>query len=276
MTGTQRAARPRPAIGVAADGHDQPGQQGPVVVLAYAYSGAVRIQRLLSDTGVLACTAGTGLLPACDQAAAAWRQVDRRDGPLSSLAIASIRALAGGMISVILAGAGRPRWCEIAFSPPSAAETFAQLYPGTKFVCLHRRCPDVIRAGVQANPWGLAGTSLARFTAAYPGSTAAAMAAYWAECTGPLLRFEEAHPAACYRLRYEDLADHPDQEARKLFAFLGLDPAISFPGPGATLPPGEQTRADLAEARVPAGHLSPELTERVNDLQARLKYPPLA
>ncbi len=249
----------------------RPGPQWPVVVLADAHSGAPRARRLLSASPGLACTAGTGLLPACAQAAAAWRQVDNRDAPLSALAVSSIRALAGSMISVILADAGGTRWCEISAAPPASAEVFLQLYPGTKFLCLHRSCPDVARACVAAHPWGLAGAGLTQFAAAYPGSSAAAVAAYWAERTGSLLRFAGAHPAACRQVRYEDLAGHPGQvsrEAAEIFAFLGLDEGAT---PVAHLEEEERE----AGAVLPAGQLPAPLAQRVNELQERLGYPPL-
>lgn len=282
MLRTQIPSSPLSASGSSGGGAHRAGQQWPVLVLAYPYSGADRIHRLLSGSGTLACTSGTGLLPLCDQAAAAWRRVDDRDGPLSQLAASSIRALASSMISVILADAGKSRWCEISFSPPSTAETFLQLYAGTRFVCLHRSCPDVIRAGIEANPWGLTGTGFAPFVTAYPGSSAAAIAAYWAERTEPLLRFEEAYPAACRRVRFEDLVDHPDREARDISAFLDLDAAIPFPDPDAVASsaltheeaaPGVTPGLTLAE--VPAGHIPLPLLERVNDLQARLRFAPM-
>lgn len=262
-------ARAAPARGPQEVRTAQPGQQWPVVVLAYAYSGAGRIQRLLSGSDLLACTSGTGLLPLCAQAAATWQRVENRDEPLSTLARSSLRALAGSMITVILAGTGRSRWCEISFSPPAAAETFLELYPETKFVCLHRSCPEVIRACIEANPWGLAGTGPGQFTLAYPGNSAAAIAAYWAECTESMLRFQEEHPAACRQVRYEDLTGNPDQEAGDIFAFLGLAAAAS-------LPADEATSAPPPGAQIPAGFLPLPLTERVNDLQGRLGYPPIA
>jgi Sulfotransferase family len=285
MRRTQMAAGPRPTAGtphaIAPDvsaetpagtppaAAGRPGQQWPVVVLAYAYSGAARVRRLLSASPVLACTSGIGLLPACAQAAAAWHQVDNRDGPLSSLAVSSIRTLAGSMISVILAGAGGSRWCEISSAPPGSAEALLQLYPGTKFLCLHRSCPDVVRACAAANPWGLAGTGLERFAAAYPGSSPAAIAAYWAERTEALLRFAGAHPAACRQVRYEDLAGSPAREAGEIFAFLGLDAAV--------LPLADENDgpAGDAGAPLPAGHLPPPLAQQVSELQVRLGYPPI-
>jgi Sulfotransferase family len=201
-----------------------PVQPGPVIILGYAHSGLARLQRLLGDSPALACTSGTGVLPLCEQAAAAWRSIDHRDGQLSSLAAASVRALADSMITAILAGAGRTRWCETSTARASSATAFLQLYPAARFLCLHRSCPDVIRAAIRANPWGVAGTAFVPFAAAYPASSAAAVAAYWASCTEALLEFEDAHPGECRRVRYEDLTSHPDRAAAEILGFLALSP----------------------------------------------------
>jgi hypothetical protein len=266
-------ARERPAAWALPVRSEEPADRSPVVVLTYAYAGTSRIQRLLAD-GDLAWTSGTGLLPLCAQAAAAWQRIDNHEGPPSSLALASIRALASSMITVILAGTGRSRWCEISYSPPGAAETFLRLYPDARFVCLHRSCPDVIRAGIEANPWDLAGAGFGAFTAAYPGNSAAALAAYWAECTESVLGFQQAHPAACRQVRYEDMDGRPDQEAQGMFAFLGLDPAVS-PASGAAAAADGETSTLLDGAIVPASSLPGSLAERVNDLQQRLGYLPI-
>jgi hypothetical protein len=246
---------------------------GPVIIFAYAHAGAARLQRLLSRSPVLACTSGTGLLPLCDQAAAAWRKADNRDDILSPLAIGSIRALASSLITTFLAAAGGARWCEVSFSPPGCAETFLQLYPATKFVCLHRNCLDVIEAGIRANPWSLAGTAFSQFTVAYPGNSAAAIAAYWASCTESLLRFEQAHPDACHRTRYEDLASDREQDAGKILAFLNLaqDPSASLYD---TTPAAEEPGITGHEAEIPAGLIPPPLKAQVNDLHTRIGYPP--
>ena len=91
---------PQPPAGVlsvggqaGAPGTDGAARSGPVIVLTYAQAGGGRLQSLLSAHAALACTTGTGLLAACDQAAAAWRQAEgRRQGSLSPLAAASVRA----------------------------------------------------------------------------------------------------------------------------------------------------------------------------------------
>jgi hypothetical protein len=270
---TPAAARPQSAPAGAER------RTAPVIVLTHAYSGSQRLQSVLSSLPGLACTSGTGLLPACDQAATAWRQAERRgDGTLSPLAIASVRALAAGMITAILARTGRQRWCETAIVQQDSAETFLKLYPDTQFLCLHRACPDMIHAALEASPWGLSGQAFAPFTASYPASTVAALAAYWAAHAGALLAFERAHPGACLRVRHEDLAASPDQAARDIRAFLGLAEECSLPpwpagedgapGSAGPDPPGRRTN-------VPAGQIPPPLLAQVDDLLAKLAYPPL-
>jgi hypothetical protein len=256
---------------------DRASQKGPVIVLAYPFSGSQRIWRLLSDSTVLACTSGTGLLPLCEQAVATWRQVDNRDGPPSALAVRSTRALADCMITTMLASTGRSRWCEISYAAPVAAEAFLRLYPGTKFICLHRSCPDVIRAAIEAHPWGLGDSGIGRFAALYPGSSAAAIAAYWAGRTEPLLEFEAAHPAACLRVSYEDLARQPSRE-EEILAFLNLErdgPAACALTAGEPMAPAEEATPLTGRVPVPADYLPPPLRQKVSQLQAILGYPPI-
>jgi Sulfotransferase family len=242
----------------------------PVIVLSYQHAGTAWLQQLLATDPSLACTAGTGLLPACDQAATAWRQADgRHDGPLSGLGATSVRAMALGLITSMLAKGGQRRWCEAAAVGPGAG-TFLALFPATRFVCLHRSCPDVIRATLAASPWGLAGPQYVRYTLAHPASTLTALAAYWADQTEQLLAFERDHRDACVRIRYEDLL--ADAAARReLGTFLELDLSTS-PGDGLPAAPQQQPGSgeQFPASRLPAGSLS-----RLNELHAALGYPPI-
>lgn len=247
-------------------------QQGPVIVLAYAQAGAAQLQRMLARDAALACTSGTGVLPLCDLAAATWRQVDNRGGPLSGLAAASIRSMANSVITVILARAGKSRWCEASFAPASRAEAFLELYPATKFICLHRCCLDVIIAGLQANPWGPADTPFGPYAAAYPGNSLATMAAYWTSSTEALLQFQETHPAACCRLRYEDLIGNADAMPSEIATFLDLGP----PDPSAPPWNRDQTPPQVDQVdQLPVDRIPLPLRTMINDLQKRLGYPPL-
>lgn len=176
-----RAAQVRPALlrRRLSDAHGS-----PVIVLTYLHSGAERLRDLLARHPGLACTSGTGILPLCAQAAEAWRSADYHASTrLSPLAVNSTRTLASAIIIALLARAGAQRWCETATADPATAETFLQLYPGKRVLCLHRGCVDVVRAALHNSTWGVAGPAIAPFTASYPGSAVAALTAYWAART---------------------------------------------------------------------------------------------
>lgn len=252
----------------------------PIVVLTYACAGADLMRLLLAGCPELACTSGSGLLPLCEQAALTWQRAEGHDGPPSALALKSIRALTGSMISLLLAREGKRRWCEIATAQPAYAETFLRAYPGTRFLCLHRNCADVIRVAVRANPWGLSGREFGPFAAAYAGYNAAALAAYWVEHTRPMLEFEESHPGACRRVRYEDLAGSPGSLPSEILTFLDLD-QVSAVTPSPMHGPdsaggGEGAEFLGAAAGIPVDQLPPPLLSEADDLMARLSYPPLA
>jgi sulfotransferase family protein len=270
--------RPAPAADSGAvAGRDGLARNAPVVVLTYGQAGGQRLRTLLGAHHELACTTGTGILAACDQAAVAWREADARPGgPLSSLGARSIRQLAATMITVVTARTGSPRWCETAMADRSAAETFLQLFPAATFVCLHRACPDVVTAVLRASPWGPSGPALAPYLGAYPASTAAALSAWWASRAGPLLDFEKDHPQACLRMRFEDLTDDEDGAMQRLRLFLGLTT-------GAMVSP--HLRDDAGEAGPVAGapatppfpvsQLPGGLVTSINDLHRQLGYQPL-
>jgi Sulfotransferase family len=258
----------------------RPAQPAPVIILGYPHSGGQQLLSLLSGNTGLACTSGTGLLPLCSQAAAVWRLAEDRDadsGQISALAAASIRAMAGAMVTQILARAGGNRWCEFAAVSEEAAGTFLSLYPAARFVCVHRCFSDVARTAIQASPWGLDGPGYAPFLAAYPGSTLAAVAAWWAARTSALLAFEQNHPRECLQIRYEDLTADQSGTASAMASFLGLNgtgnQAAMDPGPlpvaGATAEPARSA----PEPGVPVALLPPALLAQLNDLLKRLGYP---
>jgi hypothetical protein len=106
----------------------------------------------------------------------------------------------------------------------------------------------------------------------------AALAAWWVGHAGPVLAFELAHPQSCLRVRYEDLAENPGQAERDVLGFLGLDELV----PSLPKLPGDAdgpvlTGADApgCGADLPAGQIPPPLLAQVNNLHARLGYPPL-
>lgn len=245
----------------------------PVIVLAPAYHGASTLRSLLEGHPDLAYTSGTGLLPLCEQAMATWRIADRHpSGPPSALASTTTRALATSLITSILAREGKRRWCEVAAANPEAAETFLHLYPGTRFLCLYRAYPGVIRAALDASPWGITDPVFAPFTGRYPASTVASLTAYWVMHTSALLAFEREHSRSCLRVRFEDLAGDP-RAGERITSFLGLTGRHGRAAPGGHNGP-EPASPDTELAPVPPDHLMPPaLRAQADDLLRHLDYP---
>jgi hypothetical protein len=178
------------------------------------------------------------------------------------------------MITALLVQRGKRRWCEVATAAPDAAAAFARLFPGARIVCLHRACPGVVLAALQASPWGLAGAEFAPFTSVHPASTAAALTAYWTARTMSLLDFEQAHSGVCCRVRYEDLAA---DSLSGLPGFLGLQD----PGSGSAAwlydEAAEPARcATGPSCDFPARQIPPALLMRANGLMEKLGYKPIA
>jgi Sulfotransferase family len=250
----------------------------PVIVLSYAYAGAERVQAALAADSRLARTSGTGIIPQCDVIAETWRRIEGQQGStMSRVATAAIRGIVTAQVTAILASSGQPQWCELSTGSPGAAETFLQVFPQTRFVCVHRSCLDVVRAGVQASPWGLQGQGFMPFLLAYPGNSVAALAAHWLTSTEQLLTFERANHQAAHRVRYEDATTQPDQALAAVRAVLGLGrqegnggfPAqpwrLTEPGGGAAEP----------DARVPSEMIPEPLRQRISHVHAELGYPQL-
>lgn len=247
-----------------------------VIVLASAYFGVGRLLYLLSGHQELACTAGGGILRLCEQAVVAWRNADAKGVRLpSAQALISTRTLTDSIITSVLAREGKRRWCGVADASYQAAEAFLRLYPGTRFLCMHRACPSVIRAALDASPWGIADAAFAPFTRAYPASTTAALTAYWLAQTQTLLRFERAHPEVCLGVRFEDLTIRQRETIERLTSFLGIAcwhnrimPAMDNQNWASDSP--------FPVVGFPTDLIPPMLLVQANDLLRELGYPALS
>jgi hypothetical protein len=232
-----------------------------IIVLTHAQPGAGTLGApggLLTGHPSLACEADAGVLRLCEQAASTWRRAERTGSTLSALAAASVRAMAGSLISVIKSQEGRDRWCEISAAPAHAARTFLRIYPETTVVCLHRNCADVVHAGLPGQP----------------DDAVTAAVTDWTTRTESLLALERDQPGQCLRVRYEDLVTRP-AAAAGLLSCLGLDrrPGLDWcPYP----PPASPAFATAAHtAALAAGRIDDGLLEQVNRLHAELGYPAL-
>jgi hypothetical protein len=263
-------------------GAGSPDSSDPIIVMGYPHSGAALIQQLLSAGTTLACTQGTGIIPLCAVAAETWQRLEGQPGRQASpLAVASVRRLVTTQVTTLLAVGGQGRWCELATVSPDAAVPFLQVFPGASFICVHRSSTSVIRAGVQASPWGLQGQIARSYLMSYPGNSVAALAAHWADATQSLLAFEAANPQSSHRVRYEDVVADPDHALAPVRTSLALRRAAGDGAPGGPGGPGQpQSQSPdhdpqaAADDKVPAEMIPAPLLDSIGALHAELGYPP--
>ncbi len=105
--------------------------------------------------------------------------------------------------------------------------------------------------------------------------------------TRAIVEFEQAHPDACLRLRYEDLAADPDARAEEIFAFLGEESAPGITHSCFTVDREQFGPSDhkiwattnvTAESvgrgtRIPAQAIPPAVLGLANGLLEQLSYP---
>jgi protein-tyrosine sulfotransferase len=251
-------------------------RNAPIIVMAYAGSGADRLRSVLSAFPELACTQGTGILPLCHHAVSTWQTVDGNAGRgVSPLAAASLRALSAGLMTAVLARHGGKRWCEFTTAAPAAAQTFARICPQARFLVAHCRADTAVRAIVGSSRWGLEGPEFAPYVSAHPASSVAALAAYWVAHTVQQLEFEQAHPEKCHRVHLEDLTANAAQARLDISDFLALDgrsmpPSFTEDDAG-NRPAGEDSPA----TGLPIDRIPPPLLAQVNELHRSLGYPPV-
>lgn len=263
----------------------------PVVVLTGARSGSTLLRFILDAHPELACPPETGVVDLCTRLGVVSMLLDGpQAGPrprLSGLAAASIRSWVSTTFGAHLIGTGKTRWCDKSLGSAESAHRFLDIFPETKFICLYRQCLDVVDSALEACPFGLRGYGMDPFVAAHPGNSVAAVADYWVMHTRAISEFEREHPAACLRVRYEDLVADPDGQADRIFAFLGerpvpgisqscLAPGRALFGPGdhkiwgtSSITPDSVGRG----ARIPAEAMSPPVRALVNGLLEQLGYP---
>lgn len=115
--------------------------------------------------------------------------------------------------------AGKPRWADKTAFNILVFEQLARLFPTAKFIHLVRDGRDVA-ASLLERRWRAPNGALFDHCA-----SAKAAGRYWAALAARGLAAEEAESLAgrILRIRYEDLAQRPQDAARRLCAFLGED-----------------------------------------------------
>lgn len=238
---------------------------GHIVVLSYLHGGGEQVQQKLSDDAI-ALTTATGLLAECATVARTWKRIE---GGLpsgdSKMALATIRSLISAQLAVLLAHAGKRRWCELATVDADAVLTFCRVYPTARVVCVHRSFAEFARTAIATNPWGFPPSVLSSYLASFGGNTLAALASYWVDRTDGLLRLEELGPTVVRRL----FAEHVEADVASLRTWLGLGTSV----PGQSLASESRTsqfRQMVTDLEVPVEFIPGQLLERIEQLQKAL------
>ncbi len=204
-------------------------------------------------------------------------------------ALGGIRRMADEMTGSYLARRGKRLLCDKSLGSARFADLLAQIYPGTRFVCLYRHPMDVIRSGLDACPFGLNGYGFDEYIAGSPGNAVLALARYWLDHATLIAGAEQAHPNRCLRVRYEDLVEDPESVMQDVYAFIGAEP---LPGVARTCFSRGQERFGPADYKiwatkaiskdsvgtgelVPAGMILPPVAAAINELAGKLGYVPV-
>jgi signal recognition particle subunit SEC65 len=268
----------------------------PVFILTASRSGSTLLRFILDTHPDFACPPETMIAAACvpllrswdimENAASGQQRLVSEPAQLPPEAIELVRDVVDRLYGRYLARRGKPRWCDKSLDSILSAELLAEVYPQARFVCLYRHCMDVIASGAEACPWGVSRFGFDPFVAQNPGNTVAAIGGYWAEWATMMLAFEQSRPDRCIRIRYEDLANAPEEEAARLLTFLGAEPvpgitAACFQTPHEGDGPGDEkiwfttkvgTETIGRGVKVPADALPGPLREQINTALDQLGY----
>ena len=113
-------------------------------------------------------------------------------------------------------------WCEKTTENLQYLNLLYDVFPDARYICLYRNCMDVVHSSIECSRLGFI-PELVRYVQKQPDNIVAAMVDSWIEKTSALLEFELAHPAQCFRIKYETLVAEPSQTLAAMFAALELD-----------------------------------------------------
>ena len=259
------------------------------MVLTAARSGSTLLRLLLDAHPDLACPAETSILRTCSQLASSWEAVygDEFSASHGERMNSSIREMLDALYGPYLTERGKAQWCDKSLGTAMIADSFVDLYPRAKFICLYRHAMDVIYSAIEASPWGMTGYGFDRFSVLSGGNNICAAANYWADQVSQIMAFERRHPERCLRINYERLVEYPDAVTDEIFSFLDVKsvPGISEQCFGNVLNMGNgtgdhkiaSTRSVTTKSigrgfRVPADRIPPPQLNLLNTLLQELGY----
>jgi hypothetical protein len=227
LGGLRSPADPRaPRLGAPAPAGDDPIDPVPVFLIGCQRSGTSLLRRIVDTHPRFASPPETAFIVPLARVLHDGRS--RRgfegmgyDPPAVRAALA--RFIAGFYASYARAQ-GKARWAD---KTPHHVDILDDLWdlfgPAARFVTIVRDGRDVAYSlSERTYP------AIAASVREAGGDVPVGAARFWAAQTGKILAFEDAHPEACHRVRYEELTTRPADVLAPMFAFLAeaWDPAV--------------------------------------------------
>jgi hypothetical protein len=183
---------------------------------------------------------------------------------------------------------GASLYCDKSLTTVDHLAVVTRCYPRAPLIFLYRYPLDFIASGLEASRWGFNAFGFVPYVSANPGNFIGALANYWIEKVSRMLEFERDFEGANARIYYELLCDQPRDTLDRLFEFLEVDPDDSIlerafhsehgrgPGDYKIEYTGSISLESVGRGATLPEHLSPQQTERIDQLLGELDYPELA
>lgn len=201
--------------------------------------------------------------------------------------VGETRRIVDELMDRYVAAKGKRMWCEKTTDNLRYLKLLDEVFPDARYVCLYRNCMDVVHSSIECSRLGFL-PELAPYVQKRPENIVAAMVESWVEKTTTLLEFELAHTSQCFRVKYENLVAEPSQTLSPMFASFGLDwdEGLLNDVFSTQHDQGSGDQKILFTKKVNTGsigrgstisrsNIPADLLEKMNDLLARLEYPPV-
>jgi protein-tyrosine sulfotransferase len=136
-----------------------------------------------------------------------------------SLALA--REVIGGMITEYLASRGKSVWCDKSLETVLALDVIRRLFPGARFICLHRHAMDVVASLHESCTWGYGYFTVQPYIARHYNNVPLAFAEYWMDREARMAGLEDSS-ARTLAVHYERLVRDPETVVTDILRFLDL------------------------------------------------------